>query len=126
MRADQPFNQNAFTPSGVAADIGLASTGYVFVLSSCAHGQSCGLILALHGRAQHYGAVGPAFINDSGINQWADANNIVVLYPQTAPSSVNPLGCWNWWGYLGDPNYAQQNGPQEKALYQMVTHASGL
>jgi poly(3-hydroxybutyrate) depolymerase len=120
------FNQNPFSPTGVAADVGMADMGYVFVPTSCATGQPCALILALHGCLQYHGAIGRTFIDDSGINQWADTNNIVVLYPQVTPISANPEGCWDWWGYLRNPNYAQQAGPQMSALYHMVAHAAGL
>jgi hypothetical protein len=121
-----PFNQNEFVTSGVAANISMANNGYVFVPKACTTGATCGLIMALHGCFQHYGAIGPAFINDSGIDQWADTNNIVVLYPQTVASSNNlGTGCWDWWGYLNDPDYAQKTGPQMKALYNMVLRVSG-
>ena len=77
---------------------------------------------------QSYGAVGPAFIDSAGINQWADTNRIVVLYPQvvaTSSTGSNPQGCWNWWGYLNDPDYALKSGPQMQALYRMVAQAAG-
>jgi len=121
-----PFDQNEFAPNDDAAGIGMDTTGYAFVPQRCAERKgTCGLILALHGCNQYFGAVGSAFIDDAGINQWADTNNIVVLYPQTIMSTANPSGCWDWWGYLGDPNYAQKSGPQMKALYLMVNRASG-
>jgi hypothetical protein len=120
------FDQGEFATSGIAGRISMAGKGYVFVPKDCANGATCSLIVALHGCLQHYGAIGPPFINDSGINQWADTNNIVVLYPQTIASSNNlGTGCWDWWGYLNDPDYAQKSGPQMKALYSMVLRVSG-
>jgi poly(3-hydroxybutyrate) depolymerase len=120
------FDQSEFAGGGIAARISMANSGYVFVPKSCANGVTSSLIVALHGCLQHYGAVGPAFINDSGINQWADTNNIVVLYPQTIASTNNlGTGCWDWWGYLNDPDYAQKSGLQMKALYNMVLRVSG-
>jgi poly(3-hydroxybutyrate) depolymerase len=120
-----PFDQNEFAAGGVAANVGMDTTGYAFVPQSCAQQQSCGLILALHGCNQYYGTVGSAFIDAAGINQWADTNHIVVLYPQTIQTVANPSGCWDWWGYLNDANYAQKSGPQMRALYLMVNRASG-
>jgi hypothetical protein len=119
-----PFDQNEFAAGGVAANIGMDTTGYAFVPQSCAKQQTCGLILALHGCNQYHGEIGGAFIDDAGINQWADTNNTVVLYPQTIMSVANPAGCWDWWGYLNDANYAQKSGPQMRALYLMVNRAS--
>jgi poly(3-hydroxybutyrate) depolymerase len=118
------FDQTRFVPGGAAAAISLADTGYVFVPRSCADGHPCGLVLALHGCAQSAGAIGETFPHDAGINEWADSNNIVVLYPQAAASPGNLLGCWDWWGYLNDRDYAQKGGPQMKALYDMVIHIS--
>jgi poly(3-hydroxybutyrate) depolymerase len=122
-----PFDQNEFAPGANAAAISMDQTGYAFVPVDCANGQQCGLILALHGCLQYHGVVGSAFIDDAGINEWADTNRIVVLYPQTvATNGSNPQGCWDWWGYLNDPTYAQKTGPQMQALYGMVTRVAGV
>ena len=122
------FDQNRFAPGGDAAAISMDQTGYAFVPRDCATGHACNLLLALHGCQQSYSAVGTAFINDAGINQWADANHLIVLYPQTVASSStgsNPQGCWNWWGYLNDPDYALRSGPQMQTLHRMVVQAAG-
>jgi poly(3-hydroxybutyrate) depolymerase len=122
-----PFDQNEFAPGGSASAISMDTTGYAFVPAQCASGQKCGLILVLHACLQNYATVGWAFIDDAGINEWADTNGIVVLYPQTVASDgINPEGCWDWWGYLNDPNYAQKGGPQMQALSAMVKVAAGL
>ena len=118
------FDQTQFAPGGAAATISMADTGYVFVPQSCANGSSCGLVLALHGCVQSSSAIGQTFAYDAGINEWADSNNFVVLYPQVIASPGNLLGCWDWWGYLNDRDYAQKTGPQMKALYNMVVHVS--
>jgi poly(3-hydroxybutyrate) depolymerase len=121
------FDQNEFAPGGNAAAISMDKTGYAFVPTQCANGQQCGLILALHGCLQNFDEIGWAFIDDAGINEWADTNNIIVLYPQTvAMNASNPGGCWDWWGYLNDPDYAQKTGPQMQALSAMVARAAGL
>ncbi|HZB93802.1 MAG TPA: PHB depolymerase family esterase, partial [Stellaceae bacterium] len=93
--------------------------------AACASGTQCGLVLVLHGCEQYYGTVGSAFIDNTGINQWADTNNFIVLYPQTTTlTSSNPEGCWDWWGYL-NASYAQKSGPQMQALYGMVAQVAG-
>ena len=120
-----PFDQNEFSSDGVAADIGMDTTGFAFVPADCAAGKRCGFILALHGCNQYHGEIGSQFIDDAGINQWADTNRIVVIYPQTIMTASNPAGCWDWWGYLNHPDYAQKSGPQMQALYQMVNRGSG-
>lgn len=121
------FDQNAYAPSGDAADVSLASTGYEYVPGSCANGAACRLVLALHGCSQDTADVGSAFIEDTYLNQYADSNNFVVLYPQAAATAgANPLGCWDWWGYLGnDSDYAQKSGAQMTALMNMVAANGG-
>jgi poly(3-hydroxybutyrate) depolymerase len=118
------FDQTRFAPGGSPSTISMADTGFAFVPQNCAHGNSCGLVLVLHGCAQSSGAVGETFADEAGINEWADSNNFVVLYPQAIAGVGNLLGCWDWWGYLNDPNYAQKSGPQMKALHDMVVHVS--
>jgi poly(3-hydroxybutyrate) depolymerase len=58
-------------------------------------------------------------VQKSGINEWADTNNIIVLYPQATSSSSNPLGCWDWWGYLSS-DYALKSASQMDAIMAMV------
>jgi hypothetical protein len=45
----------------------------------------------------------------------------VLLFPQIEPSyrPLNPMGCWDWWGYEGD-NFAVKDGPQIKAVRLMI------
>ena len=38
-----------------------------------------------------------------GLNEWAEANEIVVVYPQAAGSASAGEGCWNWASYDDDP-----------------------
>jgi poly(3-hydroxybutyrate) depolymerase len=82
--------------------------------------QACRLVVALHGCLQHQGAVQQQFVQKSGINEWADTNNLIVLYPQTnTMQNTNPLGCWDWWGYLS-ADYALKSAPQMTAIMEMV------
>jgi len=100
----------------------LGETGYVYIPQSCAKGSSCTLHISFHGCKQYAGAVGDAYAKGTGLNDWADSNNMVVLYPQTEKSAMapfNPNGCWDWWGYT-DGNYANQQGPQLKAVMALA------
>lgn len=113
---------------GKPADIGLADSGYLFVPSDCANG-SCRVHVAFHGCRQSADQIGTAFVTGAGYNEWASANRLIVLYPQTVPrygwgagSSkwvFNPRACWDWWGYT-DPEYATRDGVQIRAVRAMV------
>ncbi|MBM5810684.1 MAG: hypothetical protein FJ191_01775 [Gammaproteobacteria bacterium] len=103
----------------------LAPTGWIYVPQDCAAGRPCRIHIAFHGCRQGTEFVGQAFVRDAGYNRWADANRIVVLYPQVARSWLwpfNPQGCWDWWGYTGN-DYAWRSGAQLAAVHRMSSGA---
>lgn len=50
------------------------------------------VIVAIHGCLQSAESMSLG----TGWNQIADANNLVIIYPQV-PANSNPLDCWNWY-----------------------------
>ncbi|KAF7588416.1 hypothetical protein BBP40_005745, partial [Aspergillus hancockii] len=110
-----PYSQT----SSYGAD-GMATTGYLYVPVACKDGSTvCKLHVALHGCLQSYGHIGSKFINNTGYNNWADTNNIIILYPQaTADNSLHTIwngallsnsnACWDWLGWYG--SNADQKG----------------
>ena len=95
-------------------DAEMLENAYLYVPAACAEGEACGVHVALHGCSQSSEFVADAFAAGAGFNEWADANRLLVLYPQVASSKIapmNPYGCWDWWGYT-DENYATKRGPQ--------------
>lgn len=114
------FDQRRYGPEDT--DISLAETGLVFVPKDCTAGMPCRIHVAFHGCRQGIDDLGKVFARDAGYNRWADANHIVVLYPQVTPSLIapfNPRGCWDWWGYTG-ADYATRNGAQLAAVRRML------
>ena len=122
------FDQTEF---GATASNSMDTNGWVYVPRSCASGAACGFVLALHGCIQNQGIIGTKFITEAGIDEWADTNGLIVLYPYavettlTSSGGTNPMGCWDWWGY-DDPNYALKSGTQMSAVYKMVQRATGI
>ena len=108
--------------------IGMGKTGYLYTPASCAT-STCKLVVALHGCQQTAEQIGRTFVDRSYLNEYADTNGLVVLYPQARPDETfgNPKGCWDWWGYLGaaDGDYATKNGPQTRTVMNMVTALGG-
>lgn len=101
-------------PQPGADDADMLDAALLYVPTSCNDGESCGIHVAFHGCQQSVEFIGDAFAAGAGYNEWAESNSLLVLYPQVASSKIaplNPLGCWDWWGYTGD-NYATQSGPQ--------------
>lgn len=112
------FNQRPYA----SAATGMAGTGFLYVPPACsATGANCKVHVAIHGCKQSVESVGNQFVTDTGYNNWADNNKLMVLYPQVNKSwsPLNPEGCWDWWGYTG-ANYANKSGPQMKAIKAMV------
>jgi poly(3-hydroxybutyrate) depolymerase len=121
------FGQQYYTPlDSLPSLISMDSVGYVYVPTACQTGKfMCRLLVAFHGCLQGYSYVGFEFINNNGLNQMAETNNVIVLYPQVIPTDViNPDGCWDWWGYTG-PEYATKLAPQISTVRSMMNALMG-
>lgn len=124
------FSQREFTYPFPPASFSMAEVGYAYVPAPCQAGAACRVHIALHGCKQNAAMIGTEFILHAGYNEWADANNIIVLYPQTVPSSFdftlpfNPDGCWDWWGYT-NASYTRKAGRQIGALKAMLDRLAG-
>ena len=119
------FDQSAFSHQD-GGSTGLAKVGYLYVPEACARLEVCRVHVAFHGCRQNADEVGDAFYRHAGYNPWAENNRIIILYPQTQASRfdpVNPLGCWDWWGYSG-ADYAYRNGSQIHAVRSMLNQLS--
>jgi len=117
---------------------GMAETGWIYVPNSCATGRACRLHVAFHGCKQYQDykysgqRFGTTFVDHAGYKEAADANDIIVLFPQATkytyvltPQWPNPDGCWDWWGYT-NANYADKEGAQLAAVKRMVDRVANL
>jgi hypothetical protein len=111
------FDQREFTRD--LSGHGLADEGVVFVPESCRRSARCRIHVAFHGCGQNRGAVGDAFVRQTGYAEWAETNRIVVLFPQTSVLPMNPQGCWDWWGYTGS-EFTTKAAPQIVAVKRML------
>jgi hypothetical protein len=144
------FNQTAYwavEEAGAAASFapglvpavfsGLASTGYAYIPPSCMAGSPCRLHLAFHGcgMGAPFPTMNTSFVLHTGFNVWADANDLVILYPQgggykelndtqDAPSGQISGGCWDGYGQTG-ADYAFAAGPQVVTVRNMITALAG-
>ncbi|HEX6014765.1 MAG TPA: hypothetical protein VFY87_23830 [Geminicoccaceae bacterium] len=135
------FSQGEFTAGHQPRTLGMDEVGYLYVPASCASGRGprCALHVALHGCMQSVSQVGDVFYKNVGLNEWADTNGIVVLYPQADTIQVedlpeprvdallapNPAGGWNWWGYADDERYLLKDGFQVAAIHGMIQRVLG-
>lgn len=115
------FDQKPFT-----ADLfnhGMSDRGFVYVPDACRH-ERCRVHIAFHGCAQNRALVGDEFAKDTGFSRWADTNKLVILFPQTSTTPLNPQGCWDWWGYTGR-EYLTRSAPQITAVHRMLEWLGG-
>jgi len=64
--------------------------------------------------------VSKAFYEDIGYNDYAESNDLIILYPQTTTNPWNTNGCWDWTGefssFEGDPLMDTKDGLQVSTL----------
>jgi len=121
------FDQSEFTGTGVTPkSISFGQKGYMYVPTQCQSGQLCKLTFVFHGCSQTTADVQEKFYSYIGMNEWAESNNIIVVYPQAIKSyssPSNPNGCFDWWGYtdsLLTDTYATNQGAQMKTIRNMI------
>ena len=135
------FDQTEFAPDKAVAANGLLDRGYLFVPKACepGAGQLCRLHVVLHGCLQSAEMLGDEFYTKIGVNEWADTNRIIVLYPQAHATDISELasqnflslfntnlqGCWNWWGYAGDKQFMTKQGVQLGVIWSMMERVTG-
>jgi poly(3-hydroxybutyrate) depolymerase len=116
------FDQAEFLPEPTTH--GMGEIGFAYVPASCASGEPCRVHIAFHGCKQTTDLIGEAFLTATGYHRWADANHLIILYPQAHETPLNPNACWDWWGY-GDAGYATKSGRQMAAVHAMLMRLGG-
>jgi len=106
----------------------MGATGYAYVPDACTTTTDCDVHIAFHGCAQTIADISLKFVDLTGYQEVAEANNIIVMFPQASKSYYapsNPNGCWDWWGYsdsfLTTGNYVTQDGVQMKQIFGHLT-----
>ncbi len=83
--------------------------------------RDCRIHVAFHGCKQTLDDIQTTFVTKASYNGWAEANKLVVVYPQAVKNFLvnNPNGCWDWWGYTGS-QYHTKEGLQMKQVARVV------
>ncbi len=99
---------------------------YAYIPKSCEQ-SACVVHVAFHGCLQGASKIGDRFYKGTGYNEFADKNNMIVLYPQAKASNgipFNPKGCWDFWGYSDEdvkqPAFYTRKAPQMAAVVAMI------
>ncbi|UTW12761.1 extracellular catalytic domain type 2 short-chain-length polyhydroxyalkanoate depolymerase [Marinobacterium rhizophilum] len=122
------FDQSAFIDSKTTS---MSETAYAYIPATCQAGKACAVHVVFHGCKQGAAVIGDKYYADTGYNYVAEANDLIMLYPQVQPSNaapLNPEGCWDFWGYSspGDaqPDFYSRKAPQINAVYRMIERLS--
>lgn len=112
------FDQTEFLAGAVGW--GLAREGVAYIPPDCETAPGCRVHIVFHGclQSRTTDGFGDVFIERTGYLRYADANRIVLLYPQTNANTA-PNSCWDWWGYVSS-NHLSQTAPQLAAVRAML------
>ena len=111
------FDQSEFTIYGRTQ---MDSVGFIYVPTVCQSKKTpCKLHIAFHGCRQGRVYLGNEYVSHTGYGQYAEELNIIVIFPQVNNSTLNPKGCWDWWGYTS-PAYASKLGLQMSSVREML------
>jgi len=100
----------------------LAKIAYVYYPTGCSRSPTnCTRVhVVFHGCLMTVAEIGDALYAHGGYIQWAESNQIVVVFPQLVRDDlVNPLGCWDFWGYTG-LDFATKFAIQIATVYNMA------
>ena len=98
---------------------GMAGGGFMYVPKKCRE-KECRLHVFLHGCGMNYEYIDDAIIVHSGFNEWAESNDIVIVYPQAARHHpLNYGACWDAKGMF-DSYYDTKRGLQVRAIYEIA------
>lgn len=116
------FDQREFIQGTLTS---MAAIGYAYVPRQC-QSSACAVHVAFHGCQQGARQIGDRFYRGTGYNEFADANQLIILYPQADSSRgipANPKGCWDFWGYSNEKNFPPfyaKGAPQMAAIIAMI------
>lgn len=99
----------------------MTEKGYAYIPKNCKT-KKCPAHVAFHGCQQSIENIETKFIEFAGYNHVAEANDIIILYPQIRKTTENPNWCWDYYGYTSktDYDYATLFGVQGNATFQFL------
>lgn len=115
------FDQKPMTAGARMYDWGAIYVPKVCRDNGASKARRCGVHVALHGCQMNPDFIQSQFIENAGYNEWAESNDLIVVYPQSAKSTGNPYACWDWFGYTG-ANYTTKAAAQIEAIRNILSH----
>jgi poly(3-hydroxybutyrate) depolymerase len=115
------FDQSEFVDS--PAGVNMHTTGFAYIPTGCANGEPCKVHIVIHGCEQSVIDIGDSYYAKTGYNEWGQANNIIMLYPQSS-NCCHSLSCWDFFGYT-DSAFHTREGEQVKTVMNMLKKLAG-
>merc|ERR1711908_69812 len=104
----------------------MQENGFVYVPSGCKGGNlldRCPIHVHYHCCYCSFRQQGLNLMLRQGMLEWAEPNNIVILFPQALAPSYGD--CWDWWGGT-NKQFDTREGLQIGAAVRMVQGIQGL
>lgn len=112
--------------------VSLNEKAYIYIPESCKNkNKKCDLHITFHGCRQTFEHIEKAYMEKTGILDFAENFDFIILFPQAQISReypFNPNGCWDYWGYndaskeekLDVKLYGTKRGKQTSAVFKMI------
>ncbi|CAG7660790.1 unnamed protein product [Allacma fusca] len=131
----QTFNQREFF---IPERHDMDDVGFVYVPKACklsnpgrdrpgfggSRPAECYLHFYFHGCFSGRDFLGMNHTVNSGFLQVAEANNIIMVFPQSVKSPENDIGCWDTYGFTGK-DFATRKGAQVQVVHKMLQRVLG-
>lgn len=113
------FSQSEFISD--ADQSSMDEDGMAYIPRTCRTEAGCTVHVVFHGCKQGISrpGIGEIFVRESGYAGWAERNRLIILFPQAASNTLNPNGCWDWWGYTGR-DFLTKDALQMRAVNAML------
>lgn len=126
MFQQQPYVEAA---GGTLSSACMEESGLVYTPTSCRASAAalagCTVHIHYHPCGGNWRQVGYTYFLANGLAAWAEANAIVLLFPQASDAGVDGGGCWDWYGATGS-NFDTHSGLQLNAVLQMAERLASI
>jgi len=101
--------------------------GVLYVPTGCRQKpETCRVHIHYHGCIANDWKQRLMWINNLDLNEYAEANKIILVYPQDAGDAHTGNGCWNW-GFMGDdPKFDTKKSLQLRMVINMVADMKNI
>lgn len=94
-----------------------------YVPSGCkGRTSACDIHINYHGCINNNWPRRRMWVNGLDLNEYGEANNIIIIYPQAAGNKKTGAGCWNWGFPQFDQLYDTKESVQMKMVMNIVAH----